>query len=205
MGGVGRGNGGSRRPASDPLTRFRDWFEEARRSEVSEPESLALATADARGRPSVRYVLLKEVDGRGFVFYTNTRSRKGRQIRANRWAAMVFYWEPLGRQVRVEGRLEAVSAEAADAYWASRPRESRLASAVSAQSRPLERRRVLTDRFSALTRRLAGRPVPRPDHWSGYRLVPERVEFWRRGEHRLHHRDLFIRRRGSWERTLLQP
>jgi len=188
-----------------PIARFRRWYAEAERTGVPLPEAIALATADARGRPSVRYVLLKHADARGFVFFTDGRSRKGRELAANPEAAFAWYWDALGRQVRVEGRVVVVEDAEADAYWATRPRESRLAAAASTQSAPLGSRAVLMRRWRVLGRRHPGEDVPRPPVWRGYRIVPRAIEFWTRGEFRLHHRERFERRRGGWQRRLLQP
>jgi len=170
-----------------------------------QPDAMTLATADGRGRPSARMVLLKQADPAGFVFYTNTRSRKGRELRANARAALVFHWDVLGRQVRIEGPIELVTAVEADAYWATRPRASQLAALASDQSAPMATRTQLVAHWRALTRRYRGRPVPRPPHWSGYRLVPEAIEFWTHREHRLHDRELFRRTPRGWKRTRLQP
>ncbi len=169
------------------------------------PEAVALATADRRGRPAVRYVLLKHVDERGFVFFTDGRSRKGRELAANPEAALACYWDALGRQVRVEGRVVIVAAAEADAYWATRPRESRLAASASQQSAPLRSRAALLRRWRVLGRRHPGEEVPRPPQWQGYRIVPRAIELWTRGAFRLHHRERFERRRDGWTRTLLQP
>lgn len=191
---------------ADPIAKFRKWFKGAKAASVPIPEAMALATADNRGRPSVRYVLLKGVDPDGsFVFYTNSHSRKGRELSANPYASLAFYWDATGQQVRVEGKLQGLAAAAADLYWASRPRGSQLASAVSSQSRELDDRRDLVTRYRTLERSLAGSEVPRPAHWLGYRVRPERIEFWTRREPRLHHRELFVRRGQSWRRTLLEP
>lgn len=190
---------------TEPLTRFRRDFAAAARAGIELPEAMALATVDAAGRPSVRFVLLKHVDARGFVFFTDARSRKGRELRARPVAAAVFYWHETGKQVRVEGTIESVDAEEADAYWETRPRGSRLAAAVSRQSAPLASRAQLRAAWRALDRRTDGGPVPRPPEWTGFRLVPAAIEFWRRGEFRLHERDLYVRRRGGWKRTALQP
>ena len=189
----------------DPLTRFRRWFAEAGRAGIELPEAMALATADTGGRPSVRFVLLKGVDARGFVFFTDGRSRKGRELDANRHAAVVFYWHETGKQVRVEGRIVEVSAAEADAYWETRPRGSRLAATASLQSAPLAARGRLLAAWHRLERRYAGKPIPRPAAWTGYRLVPRAIEFWKRGEFRLHERERYVRARGGWRRTLLQP
>lgn len=189
----------------DPVARFQRWFAAARRTEMALPEAMTLATADNRGRPSARLVLLKHADPGGFVFYTNALSRKGRELAANPHAALVFHWSPIGRQVRVEGRVERVSEEEADAYWATRPRASQLGALASLQSAPVANRGALMARWRGLRRRYARRPVPRPPHWTGYRLVPSSIEFWTHREHRLHDRELFTRTRRGWKRTRLQP
>jgi pyridoxamine 5'-phosphate oxidase len=169
------------------------------------PEAVALATADPSGRPSARIVLLKHADEDGFVFYTNTLSRKGAELAANPRAALAFHWSPLRKQVRVEGRIEPVSQAEADAYWATRPRASCLAALASRQSRPLASRAALLARWRDLRDRHRGKPIPRPRWWSGYRLAPEAIEFWTHREHRLHDRELFTRSRRGWKRALLQP
>jgi|SRR5262245_36340884 len=189
----------------DPIARFQRWYAAARHTRIVQPDAMALATSDGRGRPSARMVLLKQADAAGFVFYTNTRSRKGRELRANSRAALVFHWDVLGRQVRIEGRVQAVTPAEADAYWATRPRASQLAALASDQSAPMSTRARLVARWRGLTRRYRGRPVPRPPHWSGYRLVPDAVEFWTHREHRLHDRELFRRTGRGWKRTRLQP
>jgi pyridoxamine 5'-phosphate oxidase len=191
--------------AVDPIARFQRWFTQARAAGIRQPEALAVATADAAGRPSVRMVLLKQADRDGFVFYTNGRSRKGRELRANPRAALVVHWDRLGKQVRIEGRVREVSDAEADAYWTSRPRPSQLAALASEQSAPLATRAALVAKWRALARRYTGAPVPRPPHWTGYRLVPAAIEFWTHREHRLHDRELFTRQRSGWKRMLLQP
>lgn len=191
--------------ATDPIRRFNKWLTEAGRAGIEVPEACALATADDRGRPSVRFVLLKEADDRGFVFYSNTMSRKGVEIEQNPWGSLAFYWHETDRQVRVDGRLVPVAKREADAYWEERPRESRLASLASIQSAPMERRAQLLNRFREITKQYEGREIPRPSHWMGFRLVPERIEFWTREEPRLHHREVFVRRRDAWASQLLQP
>jgi pyridoxamine 5'-phosphate oxidase len=191
--------------AVDPIARFRRWFAEAEAAGAALPEAIALATADRRGRPSVRYVLLKGVDRRGFVFFTDGRSRKGDEIAANPEAAFACYWDPTGKQVRVEGRVVRVTAMESDAYWTTRPRESRLAASVSRQSATLARRGELIARWRVLGRRYAGDDVPRPNDWLGFRIVPRAIEFWTRGDFRLHHRDRFERKGESWTRRMLQP
>ena len=190
---------------ADPIAQFRRWYAAAARAGAPLHDAMALATADRRGAPSVRYVLLKGADERGFVFFTDTRSRKGRELAARRRAALAFYWDKISKQVRVEGRIEPVSAAEADAYWVTRPRGSRLAAASSRQSASMPSQDWLVGRWRRLQRDLAGRAVPRPATWSGYRVVPDAIEFWRRGAHRLHHRARFDRARRGWRRTLLQP
>jgi len=188
----------------NPITRFRRWFAAAERSGAPLPEAIALATVDRRGRPSVRFVLLKDVDARGFVFFTDGRSRKGGELAVNPEAAFACYWDALGKQVRVEGRVSEVAAAEADAYWATRPRESRLAASVSHQSAPLPRHANLMARWRALGRRHPGDEVPRPASWKGFRIEPRAIEFWT-GDFRLHHRERFERRGRAWTRRLLQP
>ncbi|MFN8640889.1 MAG: pyridoxamine 5'-phosphate oxidase [Candidatus Binatia bacterium] len=191
---------------ADPIARFRRWFAAARRhAQIPQPEAMALATADRRGRPSVRVVLLKHADADGFVFYTNGASRKGRELAANPWASLAFHWQPLGRQVRVEGRVHPVSRAEADAYWETRPRESQLGGAASAQSDPIASRAALLRRWRALSRRFRGQPVPRPPHWTGYRVVPTAIEFWTLRPFRMHDRELFTRTARGWRVTRLQP
>jgi len=166
---------------------------------------MTLATADRRGRPTARTVLLKSADGRGFTFFTNMESRKGRQIAENPRAALCFYWDPLWHQVLVEGRLERLSAAEVDAYWASRPRDSQLGAWASLQSRPLASRRTLLERFSRFKRSFAGKVIPRPAYWTGLRLVPDRIEFWRGRPHRLHDRLAYVKSGRRWKRGLLFP
>ena len=189
----------------DPIARFRRWYAAAARAPIALPDAMALATADRRGRPSVRFVLLKRAGPDGFVFFTDGDSRKGRELRGNPWAALVFYWDPIGRQVRVEGRVEPIADGEADAYWATRPRGSRLEGAVSSQSAPLASRALLLRRWRRLRARSGAKAVPRPPEWTGYRIVPRTIEFWSRGKDRLHHREEFRRGRRGWRRRLLQP
>jgi pyridoxamine 5'-phosphate oxidase len=189
----------------DPIARFRRWFAAAVRARLPLPEAMALATADARGRPSVRFVLLKQVDRDGFVFFTDGDSRKGRELARNPYAAFAFYWDRIGKQVRVEGRVVGVSDEESDAYWATRPRGSRLAGTLSRQSAALASRSALLRRWQTLARRHRHGAIPRPAAWTGYRLVPATIEFWTRGKDRLHHREEFRRGRAGWRRRLLQP
>jgi pyridoxamine 5'-phosphate oxidase len=190
---------------SDPFALFDQWFAEARAAEPNDPEAMALATADAAGNPSVRMVLLKGHGPEGFVFYTNDESVKGRQIQDNPSAALLFHWKALRRQVRIEGRVEAAPAGEADAYFETRARDSQLGAWASDQSRPLPDRETLEKRFAAAELRFEGEPVPRPPHWSGYRVVPRSIEFWRDGAHRLHERRLFVNDGGGWTEGLLYP
>jgi len=190
---------------ADPIARFRRWFAQAQAAGIEQPEAMAVATVDGSARPAVRMVLLKQVDRDGFVFYTNARSRKGRELAATPRAALVFHWGRLGKQVRVEGRTREVSAAEADAYWASRPRASQLAALASEQSAPLATRAQLLATWRALARRYRGAPVPRPAHWTGYRVIPDAIEFWTHRDHRLHDRELFTRARRGWRQTRLQP
>jgi pyridoxamine 5'-phosphate oxidase len=166
---------------------------------------MALATADRDGRPSVRFVLLKRVDSRGFVFFTDSRSRKGRELSANPRASLALYWHPNGRQIRIEGHIEEVAPSETDEYWATRPRQSQLAASASHQSAPLRSRASLLARVTRLAGKVRGRDVPRPHGWLGYRLRPDAIEFWTHREHRLHEREIFLRHRNNWRRGLLQP
>lgn len=187
----------------DPLAMFSALFERAAR-ECAEPDAMVLSTVDADGRPSGRYVLLKGVDDRGFVFYTNLESRKARALDANPYAALTFYW-PVATQVRIEGDVERVSGPDADAYFATRPRDSQIGAWASKQSAPLASRAALDARFAEIEERFTGVPVPRPPFWSGYRVIARSIEFWTRDDARLHERVHFERRNGAWARTLLFP
>jgi pyridoxamine 5'-phosphate oxidase len=191
--------------AGDPFIQFQHWFTEAQRAGIRLPEAMALATADAHRQPSVRFVLLKSADERGFVFFTNVQSRKGSELRDNPRASLAFYWDTLLKQVRVDGRVELVAAAEVDAYWATRPRESQLAARASRQSATIKSHAELLARWEALRRRYRGKDVPRPAGWVGYRVVPDTIEFWTHRDHRLHERELFVRTRRGWKRTLLQP
>ncbi len=191
---------------ADPFVLFAEWFAEARACEPNDPEAMALATATPGGAPSVRMVLLKGHDAHGFVFYTNLESRKGGELALNRQAALLFHWKSLRRQVRIEGRVEPVSKAEADAYFASRGRNSQLGSAASDQSRPLPSRETYLDKVEALRAAVGDGPVARPPHWSGYRLVPTAIEFWIDRAHRLHERRRFVRGADSiWTSGLLYP
>lgn len=169
------------------------------------PEAMGLATATAVGEPSLRMVLLKEFDERGFVFFTNTESRKGHELGANARAALLFYWEPLGRQVRIEGAVARVSRAETAAYFSSRPEGSRLGAIASHQSEPIAGREELEARVEALHRELAGREIPLPDHWGGFRVFAETFEFWQHRDDRLHDRLVFRRSRAGWVVERLQP
>ncbi|MGV3554657.1 MAG: pyridoxamine 5'-phosphate oxidase [Croceibacterium sp.] len=193
-------------PHNDPIGLFDAWFAEARESEPNDANAMALATATPGGLPSVRMVLLKGHDADGFVFYTNCESRKGREIRANPAAALLFHWKSLRRQVRIEGFLEEVTPAEADAYFHSRHPLSQLGSAASDQSRPLDSRQTYIDRVEALAARYEGLAVPRPPYWTGFRLAPEAIEFWLDRPNRLHERRRFVRPDGGgWTSTLLYP
>jgi pyridoxamine 5'-phosphate oxidase len=189
----------------DPIAQFRRWLEDARAAGVREPEAMTLATATADGRPAARMVLLRAVDERGFGFYTNLGSRKGRELADNPVAALVVHWRELGRQVRAEGRVERIADEEASAYFAGRSPDSRIGAWASPQSRPLASRAELEARVAAARERFAGAPPLLPPFWGGFRVVPEVVEFWLHGEHRLHDRVEYRAGDGAWRRRRLAP
>jgi pyridoxamine 5'-phosphate oxidase len=190
---------------ADPITLVRELVERASRDAPFDPVAVTLATSTADGQPSARVVLLRGIDAGGFVFFTNYESRKGRELSANPRAALCGYWPWIDEQVRVEGTVARVADAESDAYFAGRPRGSQLAAWASDQSAPLEARADLERRYDALEARYAGAPVPRPPHWGGYRLTPERIEFWQAGTSRLHERRLFVRDGAGWRVTALNP
>jgi len=189
----------------DPLRQFCRWFDEARDAGIEAPESAALATSTPDGRPSVRMVLLKRTDEHGFAFHTNYESRKGGELAANPNAALLFYWQPLGRQVRVEGLVERVPAAESQAYFRTRPLGSRLAAWASPQSRPLADRDELERLYAEAAARFPGDSVPSPPHWGGFRLLPEAYEFWQHAANRLHDRIRYERDGNAWRRERLAP
>jgi pyridoxamine 5'-phosphate oxidase len=190
---------------ADPIQRFADLYRLAKKSYPDEPNATVLATVGSDGRPSARVVLLKGFGPEGFVFYTNLESRKGRELRAHPAAALCFYWPNLHQQVRVEGPVQQVPDAEADAYFASRERGSQLGAWASAQSSPLPSREELERRVEDLNQRYADKPIPRPPFWSGFRLNPDRIEFWTSRPNRLHDRVLFRKRDGTWSTELLYP
>jgi pyridoxamine 5'-phosphate oxidase len=190
---------------AEPFSLFDAWFQEAAASEPNDPSAMALATATPDGLPSVRMVLLKGYDAAGFVFYTNLDSRKGRELAANPQAALCLHWKSLRRQIRVEGRVEPVTSAEADAYFQSRARDSRLGAWASDQSRPLDRRETLETRHREMALRYPGEEIPRPPNWSGFRLVPSRIEFWLDQPFRLHDRLVFERHAAAWQSFRLYP
>ena len=192
--------------ADDPFALFDTWFAEARASEINDSNAMALATVDASGQPSVRMVLLKGHDPRGFVFYTNRESRKAQDLGEGSKAALLFHWKSLRRQVRIEGPVSRVSDAESDAYFASRGRDSQLGAWASEQSRPLADRATFEARFEEMRARFEGGDVPRPPHWGGFQIVPQEIEFWHDGEHRLHDRFRFTRDgKGGWDIQRLNP
>jgi pyridoxamine 5'-phosphate oxidase len=190
---------------TDPHALFETWFTEARTTEPNDPNAMTLATVNEAGQPAARMVLLKGHGPDGFVFYTNLQSRKASDLRGCGKAALLFHWKSLRRQVRIEGPVSAVDDATADAYFATRSRDSQLGAWASDQSRPLADRATFEARYAAMLTRFDGQPVPRPPHWSGYRVVPVALEFWEDGAHRLHHRRLFTRGNGGWTEALLYP
>ena len=190
---------------TDPFALFDEWYAQARETELNDSNAMALATADAQGRPSVRMVLLKGHGPDGFIFYTNFEGRKAGDLLANPHAALLFHWKSVRRQIRIEGSVGPVDDATAEAYFATRSRDSQLGARASDQSRPLPSRAVFMDRYEEVRARFEGGPVPRPPHWSGFRLTPERIEFWQDREHRLHERRVFSRQENAWNEGLLYP
>ena len=190
----------------NPIELFSDWLVAAQNEDaIREPTAMTLATATREGTPSARIVLLKQHDARGFVFYTNFTSRKSNDLHENPRASLCFYWMPLDRQVRIDGTVTPVDAQEADAYFATRERGKQAGAWASLQSQPMPSRDALVTRIAEVEHHYAGKPIPRPPHWSGWRLAPERIEFWQQGEFRLHQRDVFTRHGNGWQHTLLYP
>jgi pyridoxamine 5'-phosphate oxidase len=189
----------------DPVVQFRAWFRDALAADLHEPNAMTLATTTPDGGPSARTVLLKGYDERGFVFYTNYEGRKARELEANPLCALLFYWGELERQVRIEGRASRLSGEESDAYFASRPRGSRIGAWASEQSRPVEDRSILEERVRVLEAEYEGREIPRPPFWGGYRVEPDTIEFWQGRENRLHDRIVYHRSGRGWKIVRLQP
>ena len=190
---------------AEALKQFAEWYERAMELDVSEPTAATLATSDGMSRPSARTVLLKVFDERGFVFFSNSRSIKGRLLDENPRAALCFYWPQLHRQVQVEGSVEKIGEKKTDNYWSTRDRFSQISAWASEQSAPLEQRETLEARFRDLEAQFAGREIPRPEHWVGYRVVPDMIEFWSGREHRLHERMRYRLEENRWTKTLLNP
>lgn len=191
--------------ADDPFALFDQWYAKARETEINDSNAMALATANEQGQPSVRMVLLKGHGPDGFIFYTNYEGRKGGELLTNPHAALLFHWKSQRQQIRIEGPVQAVDDAIADAYFASRSRDSQLGAWASDQSRPLPERAIFEQRFAEVQALFAERQVPRPPHWSGFCVVPQRIEFWEDRDHRLHHRRLFTLTTHGWSEGLLYP
>ena len=189
----------------NPLVMFDEWMKNALDAGVEEPNAMTIATVDSKGRPEARIVLLRELDKKGFVFYTNYQSRKGKAIKSNKHVCLNFFWPALQRQVRIMGRVEKVSERVSNAYFKSRPRESQIGAWASLQSELLTERRVLEERFVAFEKKFSGKPVPRPFNWGGYRVVPDHVEFWQGRSSRLHDRIAYSKEKNKWKISRLYP
>ncbi|GFE69507.1 pyridoxamine 5'-phosphate oxidase [Chroococcus sp. FPU101] len=190
----------------NPFIQFKNWFEKALEAQILEPNAMTLATVTPEGKPSSRMVLLKDFDERGFVFFTNYNSAKGQQLNQNPWVALVFWWDTLERQVRIEGKVEKVTEAESDRYFYSRPNESRFGAWASEQSKIIENREILEQRLAELKQKYAGQEVPRPPHWGGYRVIPDLIEFWQGRPSRLHDRLSYRRSETSqWLRERLSP
>jgi len=189
----------------DPFLIFAEWFDEAKKVDIYEPTAVTLATADDKGRPSCRIVLLKEFDKRGFVYFTNKKSRKGNEVNKNSHAALCFYWDELRRQVRISGKVEEISEHESDAYFASRKRGSQIGAWASMQSQKLDKYSTLEKRVKEFEKEFGKGPIMRPPHWGGFRVVPKEIEFWQLIDHRLHKRILYERKGKKWESKLLYP
>lgn len=191
----------------EPIELFQAWLAEAQEAEVNDANAMSLATVDGAGMPDCRIVLLKGLSDQGFEFYTNTKSAKGDELADNPVACLLFHWKSSRRQVRIRGTVETVSSQEADAYFATRPRGSQIGAHASDQSRPLKDRQTMTSKIEQLNKTYADNDVPRPDHWSGYRVVPQKIEFWQNGEFRLHDRITFVREHGAvnWSISRLYP
>ncbi|MDB5765175.1 MAG: pdxH [Herminiimonas sp.] len=191
--------------SADPIKQFVKWFDEAVIAKIPEPNAMSVATVGPNGRPSSRILLIKEIDQRGFIWFTNYESRKGNELQGNQYAALLFHWVELERQVRIEGRVERVSAAESDAYFHSRPLKSRIGAIASAQSRTIPNREALEAQYAKAEEQYRDHP-PRPEHWGGYRLIPDAMEFWQGRHSRLHDRILYtLQEEGRWQRQRLQP
>ena len=191
--------------ADNPTEQFRKWFEEARKGQATEPSAMVLSTASPEGRPSARVVLLKDITETGFVFFTNYKSRKGKEIEANPYASLTFFWPELERQVRIEGKLQKVDQQISDSYFSSRPRNSQIGAWASPQSEQIPNRGILETRERDYIERFDGKDIPRPEHWGGYELIPDQLEFWQGRKSRLHDRILYVKEPGGWTRKRLAP
>jgi len=189
----------------EALQEFKTFFAKALQSDIKEPTAMTLATVGEKGQPSARLVLLKDIDDQGFVFYTNMKSQKGMDLKKNPQAALCFWWPSLDSQIRVEGTTEAVAEKEADKYWATRPRESQLGAWASQQSEVLSERSILLNRYEELEKKYGNRPIPRPPYWTGYRVIPHKIEFWYAKPHRLHERIVYQKESSGWKKHLLYP